>query len=100
MRIEEHPIGIVCERNKEVEIYVNGKREIAREGDTVASALWAMGVRQFRRSRKRGEPRGPFCFIGRCSDCEVTINGRPRVKACLTRVQKGMRIEIPEESGG
>jgi predicted molibdopterin-dependent oxidoreductase YjgC len=97
MRIEEHPVLEGLGDRPEVEIYVNGRRCGAREGDTVASALWALGIRRFRRTRRLHEPRGPFCFIGRCTDCEVTVDGRPRVKSCMTSVRGGMRIELPED---
>ncbi len=97
MRIEEHPILEELGSRAEVGIFVNGRRCAAREGDTVASALWALGIRRFRDTRIRHEPRGPFCFIGRCTDCEVTVDGKPRVKSCMTGVREGMRIELPEE---
>lgn len=96
MRIEEHPVLDGLDGRPKVMITVNGRRCEAREGDTVAAALWALGVRRFRTTRVRREPRGPFCFIGRCTDCEVTVDGRPRVKSCMTPVSEGMRIEVPE----
>ncbi len=97
MRIEEHPILADLGKRPEIRISVNGRPCLAREGDTVASALWALGFRRFRDTRRLSEPRGPFCFIGRCTDCEVTVDGRPRVKSCTTAVREGMRIEVPEE---
>ena len=96
MRIEEHPVLEGIGEGREVEITVNGRRCAAREGDTVAAALWALGFRCFGVSRRHRQPRGPFCFIGRCTDCEVTVDGRPRVKSCVTAVSEGMRIDVPE----
>jgi len=99
MRIEEHPILDFSIPRREIEFFLNGRPCRAREGETLAAALWALGVRRFGLSRKKGEPRGPFCFIGRCHDCEVNVDGRPRVKACMTEVRPGMRVEIPGEEG-
>lgn len=99
MRIEEHPVLDISGRRGEIEFYLNGRPCHAREGDSLAAALWALGIKRFGKSRKSGEPRGPFCFIGRCHDCEVSVDGRPRVKACMTEVRQGMRVEIPGEEG-
>jgi hypothetical protein len=99
MRISEHPVLEDLQERRRIEIFVNGRRETAREGDTVAAALWALGIKGFRLSRKNREPRGPFCFMGRCNDCEVTVDGKPRVKACMTAVREGMRIDVSVERG-
>lgn len=97
MRIEEHPVLDCLAGRRKLKITVNGRRCEAREGDTIAAALWALGIKQFRKTRIRHEPRGPFCFNGRCTDCEVTVDGRTRVRSCMTAVSEGMIIEVPEE---
>lgn len=97
--MDEHPVLDFSGSRREIEFFLNGRSCLAREGDTLAAALWALGIRRFGLSRKRREPRGPFCFIGRCHDCEVTVDGKPRVKACLTVVKEGMSVVIPEEEG-
>lgn len=63
---------------------------VARPGETVATALSAAGVSCFRRSRL-GEPRGPFCNMGACLECTVSVDGEP-VRACLTPVREGMAV--------
>lgn len=62
------------------------------QGDTIASALYAMGKRSWRRS-KSGEERGIFCNMGVCFDCLVTVNGKPGIRACLERITEGMEVE-------
>ena len=69
MKIEEHPILGKLEEKKDVTIYFEGEPVIAQEGDTVAVALLNAGIRDFRFTRKKQEPRGVFCAIGRCTDC-------------------------------
>jgi len=71
---------------------VDGEPANAREGDTVASALLAAGIRTFRQTRT-GAPRSVFCGIGVCYDCVVTINGLRSVRACITPVREGMKVE-------
>ena len=31
--------------------------------------------------------------MGVCQDCLVTVDGRPNVRACVTPVRDGMRVE-------
>jgi len=80
--------------NKETTVIhfsVDGQDYTAFDGDTIASALYAAGVRAWRRSHS-GELRGLFCGIGHCFDCLVTVNGVPNVRACQTLVKPGMVI--------
>ena len=76
-----------------VTIVVDGSPVVARAGDSVAAALLAAGVRAFRATAVSGGLRGPFCMMGACFDCVVTIDGRRNVQACLVRVAEGMRID-------
>jgi predicted molibdopterin-dependent oxidoreductase YjgC len=76
-----------------VTVVVDGTAVAARAGDSVAAALLASGMRAFRATAVSGAPRGPFCMMGACFDCVVTIDGRPNVQACMTRVAGGMRID-------
>lgn len=71
----------------------NGREVEARVTDTVASALIAAGERIFTTHPSTNEARGGFCFVGRCSDCLVVIDGQPGVFACRTPVRAGMRVE-------
>ena len=76
-----------------VTIVVDGTPVSARAGDSVAAALLAAGVRAFRATAVSGAPRGPFCMMGACFDCVVTVDGQRNVQSCLTRVADGMRID-------
>ncbi len=91
MRITEHPI-LKFQRGKEVTIYFEGKPIKAYEGETVAAALVANGIKVFRYSPKKNRPRGFFCAIGKCSSCLMEIDGKPNVMACTTLVEVGMRV--------
>lgn len=71
---------------------IDGRTVEAREGDTVASALLTASIRAFRRTRRRA-PRGIFCGMGVCFDCVVTIDGVHSVRACMTAVRAGMKVE-------
>ncbi len=60
-------------------------------GISIAAALALTGDGVTRRSVS-GEPRAPFCGMGVCQECRVTVNGR-RVLACQTECQPDMEIE-------
>ncbi len=86
-------------RGPEIEIVVDGLPIRAFEGECVAAALLASGRRTLRTTARRGEPRGMYCGIGVCFDCVMTIDGRPNVRTCQTRVRAGMRIESQRGEG-
>ena len=80
-------------RGQPFEIQVNGKGVTAYPGETIATVLLAEGWQMFRHTALSGEPRGPFCGMGLCFDCLVTVNGQPNVRACVTHVQPGDQVE-------
>src|SRR5688572_272292 len=55
-----------------VEIVVDGAPMLANEGEPLAAALVAGGRWSTRKTRS-GEVRGPFCFIGMCQECVVSL---------------------------
>ena len=79
---------------REVSITVDGAPVAAREGDSVAAALLGSGSLACRTTPVTGAPRAPFCMMGVCFDCLVTVDGVPNVQGCMTRVRDGMRIEV------
>src|ERR671926_2012768 len=79
---------------KPVEIVVEGQTVTAREGDTVSAALLASGLDVRRATAVSGAPRLPYCMMGVCFDCLVTIDGVGNRQGCLVPVADGMQIEI------
>ena len=99
-RILDHPVlGPLGERPL-VRLTVDGRGVEAREGEPIAAALVAAGVRVFRTTTKRGEPRQLFCGIGRCTDCVMVVDGQPNVRTCVTPVREGMTVETQDGRGG
>ncbi|MCD6383995.1 MAG: FAD-dependent oxidoreductase [Thermoplasmata archaeon] len=94
MRLEKHPV-LDFKRGKRVTIYLDGKEVEAYEGETIAMALYAAGVRELSRSQVFYRPRGLFCAIGKCASCIMTVDGVPNVRTCITPVKDGMRVETP-----
>lgn len=82
-----------------VAIEVDGTRIDWFPGESVATALLAAGVRTFRRTAS-GAPRGPFCNMGVCFECVVTVDGEGGVRACTAPVRAGMRVETGADGAG
>ena len=62
-------------------------------GDTVATALYAGGIRIFSRSFKYHRPRGLYSLDGQASTCMMEIDGLPNVKAEITPLREGMAVK-------
>ncbi len=92
-RSEEPSPSELLDRSKLLNFEFNGRRARAFEGDTIASALYASGVRIFSRSFKYHRPRGLLCVSGRCPNCLMSVDGVPNVRACVERVRAGMKVK-------
>ena len=77
-----------------VRLTVDGVAVTAAAGDSVAAALLAAGIHPFRTTAVSGAPRAPYCMMGVCFDCLVTIDGVGNRQGCLVPVAEGMQIEI------
>jgi predicted molibdopterin-dependent oxidoreductase YjgC len=77
-----------------VQIFVDGVAVAAREGDTVSAALLASGCDMRRATAVSGAARLPYCMMGVCFDCLITIDGVGNCQGCLVPVADGMQIEI------
>ncbi len=71
----------------------DAREVVGREGEPLLATLLAAGVRVLRTMPRTGETRGGYCLVGRCTDCMVVVDGRPNVRACITPLRPGMRVE-------
>ena len=86
----------LAEAGAAVAITVDGRPLQARAGDTVAAALLANGIGPCRTTPVSGAPRAPYCLMGVCFDCLVTIDGVGSRQACLVPVHDGMAVETQQ----
>lgn len=75
-----------------VRLTVDGRPIEARRGDSVAAALLAAGIDVCRTTPVSGAPRGPYCMMGVCFDCLITVDGVGNRQGCLVRVAEGMAL--------
>ena len=92
-RILDHPVLGKLENQTPVTFTFDGTTYKGLEGDTIASALLANGVRQLRVHEETGAPRAIYCNIGHCFECRVTVNQAQGVRACMTPIQENMIVE-------
>jgi len=83
----------LVEQSALVAITVDGKSVSARAGDTVAAAMLAAGIDHCRTTPVTGAARAPYCLMGVCFDCLVTVDGVGSRQGCLMPVRQGMTVE-------
>ena len=72
---------------------IDGQAVAATPGENVATAALAAGIVPTRRAPVSGAPRAPYCLMGVCFECLMTIDGRSNRQACMTPVKAGMVVE-------
>ena len=90
-RLDRRPSQLI-DRSSVLHFTFGGRRVAAHPGDTVASALYASGVRVYSRSFKYHRPRGLLCVAGHCPNCLLTVDGVPNVRACTEPARAGMDV--------
>lgn len=79
------------ERGAVARVFFDDREILMHEGEILASALLAAGIRTLRHAPGDGGPRGLFCAMGSCQECVVLEAGR-RVEACRLVVRDGMQV--------
>lgn len=91
-RIQSHPI-LTFKKGKLVKFYFEDKELEGYEGEPIAAALIANGIKVFRITEKMKRPRGFFCAVGKCSSCLMTVDSKPNVMVCVEPLKEGMRVK-------
>ncbi len=97
-RLAQHPV-IEFVRGKKISFEFEGRKLGAFEGETIAAALHAEGIRFLRSSPGRQRAQGFFCAIGKCSSCLMEVDGMPNVRTCITLVRDGMVVRRQKGKG-
>ncbi|WP_199175994.1 2Fe-2S iron-sulfur cluster-binding protein [Telmatospirillum siberiense] len=72
-----------------VEISFDGRPLMLPDGANLAAALMAAGVLRFGATAD-GSPRAPYCLMGTCHGCALTIDDVPQQRSCRTTVRPGL----------
>ena len=76
----------------EISFTFNGDNYEGVQGQSIAAALMASGVRELRTTRFHNEPRLIFCGIGVFFDCVVVLNGVGKKRACMVEIKQADQI--------
>ncbi|HNW33809.1 MAG TPA: (2Fe-2S)-binding protein [Candidatus Ozemobacteraceae bacterium] len=98
LRIDDHPV-LSFKKGRKVSFLFEGEKMEGFEGEPIAAALHAAGVRLLRHSPHKHRPRGFFCAIGRCSSCMMEVDGEVNVMTCITPLKEGMVVNRQEGHG-
>jgi sarcosine oxidase subunit alpha len=84
------------ERGSKVTLVVNGVPVAAYPGESIATLLLAEGITTFNVTPS-GKPRGPYCNMGTCFECQVRVAGPGSttyrwLRSCIHPVEAGMAI--------
>lgn len=96
--IHDHPI-LEFSHGEKITFTFDGNSMEGHEGEPIAMALHANGVRVYRETAEKHRPRGFFCAIGKCSSCFMVVDGVPNVRTCITPLKAGMVIETQHGKG-
>ncbi|MDH3674660.1 MAG: 2Fe-2S iron-sulfur cluster-binding protein, partial [Anaerolineae bacterium] len=91
-RLPSHP-SYKIDFTRPLEFKFNGQRITAFAGDTVASALWAAGIRVLGRSFKYHRPRGAFALTSGDSNTLVRVDDEPNTRGSTRLVMPGMEVK-------
>lgn len=79
-----------------VNLLLNGRSLRASAGVSLAAVLAEAGIAA--RRSVSGQPRAPLCGMGVCFECRVRVDGQAHVRACLTTVREGMKVETDDHA--
>jgi sarcosine oxidase subunit alpha len=98
LRIKAHPVLEFPEKKK-VKFFFEDRELEGYEGEPIAAALHAAGIRTLRRSPHKNRARGFFCAIGRCSSCIMEVDGEINTMTCITPLKEGMKVKMQKGHG-
>jgi len=84
---------------KLVPVLVNGREFLVPRGASCAAAVLLAGFTATRTSPADGSQRAPYCMMGVCFECLMTIDGESDQQACLVPVRAGCRIDLTAAAG-
>lgn len=89
----------MVDRSRPITLYYSGQAIQCFEGDTVATALYAAGLRDLASSFKYHRPRGIFDLGLHATEPLMEVDGKPNSRIARILVRDGMRAEPQKKSG-
>ena len=95
----DHMPTLKIDAFKKIGFIYKKKKYYGVKGDTVATALYANGIRIFARSLKYHRPRGLYSLDGECSNTCMEVDNIPNVRCENTLLKEGMVIKEQNVKG-
>ena|SRR5947209_17716150 len=73
-------------------ITINGVNLEVEEGESIAAILLRTPPYTSRFTPVTGAPRAPFCMMGACFECLVSVDGETSKRSCLEFARDGMAV--------
>ncbi len=86
------PVAESSEKREQVAFTFNGQQVTGFEGEPIAVALWACGIKTIRSCGATAQPRGVYCGIGHCYECRAQVDGVANVRTCMTPLRRGTSV--------
>ena len=77
-----------------VTVYIDDKPFMAVAGEPIANVLLNEGFSAVY-TAPNGKSRGPYCMMGVCFDCIITLQDGRVEQACQTYAEDGIRLYLP-----
>ena len=94
------PAGLLIDRARPLRFRFEGRAHRGFAGDSLASALYANGVRTLSRSFKYHRPRGPLTMAGNDANTLVRVGGDPATLADRVALSEGLEAFAINTWGG
>ena len=79
------------DRGTAIRFHFDGREIVAYDGESVAAALWAAGIRGWSTAAAGPPARTLFCAMGICQQCALWIDG-VRTEACRASARAGLDV--------
>ena len=80
-------------KSDRISIKLNDRVLSGEKNRSLLAILYEAGEVQLNLSRQIKEPRGAFCGMGICYECQVEVNGKKGVRSCMTIAEDGMEVK-------
>ncbi len=97
-RLQDLPT-LRIDTSKHRSLKYKGKSYQGLAGDTIATALYANGIRVYSRSLKYHRPRGLYSLDGESSNTCMEVDGVPNVRTETIALKDGMRVKAQNVKG-
>lgn len=84
---------------EKIKILVNNVEHSVSSNQSVAAALLELGISHSGNAMREDRKIGPFCMMGVCHACKISVAGDQNQRACMIPIKAGMKISTGDYNG-